>query len=299
MDISAKVKPWELLKKALPHSDVKNFSFNVPMEIVKGRVMQKGQRPIRGVASTPHQDLQKEDVIQKGLDTTYFVRHGYYNDDHQKGHKHKVGQPTLAVVKSTEDRYGNKTTGLWTEGFLWKKGLHNGADAIVELAKSLEVSGADRQMGFSIEGKVLQRDGSQIIKAWVQDIAITSSPINTYTWMELIDDFRKSIWCSDKQVQDLKKSISSPQYFAKSDLIEGDHWSSNEEAEEEKKLKALVAASALVPQSLEQDLKIPTAGLEKSVSASLKAAYCVARSRGWSATKSRQIALATIMQSIL
>lgn len=308
-----RIKPWELLHKALPHSQLSDFRFNVPMEIVKSRTIKEGQRPIRGVASTPHKDLQNEEVIQKGLELSYFLKHGYYNDDHQKGHQHKVGQPTVAMIKSCKDRYDKGTTGLWTEGFLWKKGLHAGADAIWELAQAMGGSNSDRQMGFSIEGKVLQRDGQRIIKAWVQDIAITASPINTYSWLELVNDLGKSVWANERDVRDLQKSVSSMDSFVKSMLLDASGWEgiSKSEREGEEQLKAMAAASnPLVPQSLENHMKVtqysaggcPPADKdedETDVSKALQVCYYHARTRGWSPTQARALALASVTRTIL
>jgi hypothetical protein len=308
-----RVRPWDLLCKALPGSSLDQIYFNIPLEMIKGRNVPQGCRPLRGVASTPHKDLQSEDVVQKGLDTKYFLRYGYYNDDHQKGHKHKVGQPTLAVVKATEDRFGHKTTGLWTEGFLWKAGLHEGADAIYELAKALAGSGADRSVGFSIEGKVLQRDGNRIIKAWIQDIAITASPINTYTWLEVVDKLNKSVWANERDVHDLRRSVGDMDLYKSSSLLDDDGWEElRKEEEVDNELKALAAASnPLAPQSLDDNMKITTyrsGGCatkkrdrddDNEVSKALRMSYQIARSRGWSPTHARALAIASVTKAIL
>lgn len=310
-----RMRPWQLLRKALPDSEVVDFGFHIPMELVeeriyKGRVLKDGQRPIKGVASTPHKDLQSEFVVQKGLNTRYFLKHGYYNDDHQKGHKHKVGQPLMAEVKSTKDRYGKSTIGLYNEGFLWRAGFHEGADAICELYKAQRASDADRKMGFSIEGKVLQRDGNRILKAWVQDIAITASPINTYTWMDLVDDLGKSVWGNTRDLNDLRRSIESPDLYKSSSLLDADDWEELQKEEDgEEELKAMAAASnPLVPQSLEGNLKIttyeaggcgPAKKKQSEVSKALRFSYLEARSRGWAPGQARQIALASVTRAVL
>jgi hypothetical protein len=49
-----------------------------------------------------------------------------------------------------------------------------------ELAKAMKKSGAPRSLGFSIEGKVLERDGgNRIVRAKVRNVAITNAPVNT------------------------------------------------------------------------------------------------------------------------
>lgn len=201
------ITPWEMLHKALPDSSLADFELGMPL-MTKGKDDVSGRRFVQGVASTPDKDLQNEYVIQKGLDLRYFLKHGYYNDDHKPGFENKVGQPTEAEIKRVTDSHGKSLLGLWTRGYLWVKGFHDGADHIWSLAKALEASGSDRQLGFSIQGKVLTREGSRILKAWIQDIAITPSPVNTATWMELVNDMDKSLWASAKDVEDVKKGLS-------------------------------------------------------------------------------------------
>jgi len=165
------------------------FDFWLPMEIEKAEkdAKEKGRREIKGIASTIDNDLQNEVVEQRGIDTTYFLKYGYYNNDHKPGFENKVGQPTACAVQKD---------GLWTKGFLWKQ--HKIADAIWELANALEASQSDRRLGFSIQGKVLRRAGRRILKCWLQDIAITTAPINTHTWLDVAKSLLaipEEMWC--------------------------------------------------------------------------------------------------------
>lgn len=200
--------PWDFLQKALPDTRLKRFEFEVPA-LTKG-ADQVGRRFIEGVASTPAKDLQNETVVQKGMDLRYFLKHGYFNNDHKPGFKNKVGEPTHAEIKRIKDHSGKSVLCLWVEGYLWPKGAHQVADDIWELARALKASGSDRSLGFSIQGKVLERDGQKILKAWIQDVAITPSPVNTRTWMDLVTDINKS-WDSYEEYQhacvDMCKSI--------------------------------------------------------------------------------------------
>lgn len=155
-----------------------DFSFWLPMEIIKAdpKDKKKGKRRlIQGIASTPDEDLQKEIVEARGIDFSYFLKYGYYNNDHKPGFENKVGQPMECRVTSK---------GLWTKGFLFDN--HRIADSIWELANALEASQADRKLGFSIQGKVTRRAGRKILKCWIQDIAITAAPINTNTWIDVV-----------------------------------------------------------------------------------------------------------------
>lgn len=134
-----------------------------------------GKRWIEGIASTEDMDLQDEIVKQHGIDFSYFLKHGFFNNDHKPGFENKVGQPTECRVTAK---------GLYVKGFLFQN--HKEADSIWELILALEASGSNRKVGFSIQGKVLRRTGKTIIKCWIQDIAITAAPINTNTWLEVV-----------------------------------------------------------------------------------------------------------------
>ena len=169
------------------------FQFWVPLSISKSRDEGPDQEPrrwIEGIASTEDQDLQDEIVKKVGIDFSYFLKYGYYNNDHKPGFENKVGQPTEARVEGR---------GLWTKGFLFKN--HKVADAIWELANSLESSQSKRKLGFSIQGKVLRRAGKTILKCWIQDIAITAAPINTNTWLDVVKSLNSmptDVWGTDE-----------------------------------------------------------------------------------------------------
>jgi hypothetical protein len=170
------------------------FGFWVPIDLCKSENEQaardgKGsRRMIQGIASTGDKDLQEENVDQPGIDFSYFLEYGYYNNDHKPGFENKVGEPIEAKI--TKD-------GFWTKGFLYEN--HKVSDAIWELAHALESSGATRKLGFSIQGKVLRRAGKRIIKCWVQDVAITAAPINTNTWLDVVKSINAvptDMWCA-------------------------------------------------------------------------------------------------------
>lgn len=213
--------------------DQDTFSCFIPakMVIVKGGEKgadKTGKRWIQGVASTDGRDLQGEIVQQTGIDFSHFLKEGYFNDDHKPGPDAKIGQPTEAKLTKN---------GLWVKGFLFKD--KKKADEYWELMNSLEVSQSDRKVGFSIQGKVIRRAGNQIEKCWIQDIAITTQPVNTATWAEIAKSLNAQKW-------DLAK----------------DKETENKEAAE----KAMTAAgSPLVPASLE--------GKEKNVTVAKSLTY--------------------------
>ena len=289
------MKPWDYLSKAIPNSEICDFTFGV--DLVSKSTDDIGRRYIEGVASTPARDLQNETVVQKGMDLKYFLKHGYFNDDHKPGFENKVGQPTAAEIKSVIDSTGQKVTGLFVKGYLWKEGFHNGADSIWELSKALEASESNRCLGFSIQGKVLQREGNNILKAWIQDIAITPSPVNTRTWMKICQQIDKS-WSTADLMEDTYKSLS-PDHMDRMLYEVGEP--------QEYAFKTLTAAAAsqtVVPESLASG-KRPYSNVDSGtedddeVEKSLAFAFQYWRDRGLDTTTAQRYALTAVARALL
>lgn len=156
-------------------NDFKVF-VEVEPELVKSG--HEDKRIIRGYASTPTADRQGESLVQKGLDITDFVKSGWLNYDHDN--TIILGYPTDAT--RIDER------GLWVEGELLK-GVPM-ADQLWDLALSLQKSGAPRRLGFSVEGKVLERQGDTVVKAKIYNCALTPNPVNTEaTWEAIVKSF--------------------------------------------------------------------------------------------------------------
>lgn len=156
-------------------------------------------RWIEGLASTEDVDLQNESVDQKGIDFSYVIDEGYFNDDHKPGPGHKLGEPTEIDVKTAEHPItGKKQYGLFVKGFLYNNKV--ASDEYWELLKAQETTpGSKRRVGFSIQGKVKKRFGHKVLSCWVQDIALTTAPINTNTWSRIVKSFMvKSITCNHR-----------------------------------------------------------------------------------------------------
>lgn len=153
-------------------------------------------RPIGGYCSTENLDRQDEVVVAKGLDFSEFVAFGYFNDNHKQDTASILGYPKLAKLEKNR---------WWTEGNLLVG--YPPADRVWELAKSLRKSRAPRRLGFSIEGKVLQRDGgNRIVRAKVRNVAITNCPVNTdCTW----DIISKAFAPADVVVRAAEKALSA------------------------------------------------------------------------------------------
>lgn len=154
------------------------FRFHLDADVYKSDNSAEEKRIIRGYASNNHSDRQNESLVQKGLDIEDFVNHGYFNYDHDNSIILGYPYPTCKVDDN----------GFWVEGELLK-GIPV-ADRIWELAKALKKSDAPRKIGFSVEGKVLSREGNKICKAKIYNVAITTNPVNpTCTWDAVVKSF--------------------------------------------------------------------------------------------------------------
>jgi len=207
-------------------NDENTFTFWLPCQVLskggkdgKPKVDAKGRRWIQGIASTSARDLQGEVVDQAGLDFSYFLKRGYFNWDHKPGEDNRVGEPTEAKITKN---------GLWVKGYLYPAGLKKTADDIWEHMHAVQAAGSNRKMGFSIQGKVQRREGSTIKKCWIQEVAVTSCPVNTTTWAEIA------------------KSLSAQGW---------DPSQSHEDDDEEKALTVGAGGNPLVPESLDSDVK--------------------------------------------
>lgn len=154
-----------------------NFRLCIPMELKKSEQTDDGEEMrIMGYASTCDKDRQGDSILQKGLDISDFVNHGWFNHDHDN--KIILGYPDKE--KTRIDRHG-----FWVEGTLLKSVPL--AKSIFDISRELIKSNAPRRYGFSVEGKTLQRDTlGKIIKAKVYNVAITPNPVNTFTSMDVL-----------------------------------------------------------------------------------------------------------------
>ena len=157
-----------------------NFNFFLPLDIVKSTTSPTEEWRIGGYASTSSEDRQGDEIVQKGLDISNFVNHGWFNFDHQS-------DIILGYPDKTKCHLDKK--GFYVEGTLLK-GISQ-AKNIWETAIALQKSGSERRLGFSVEGKILKRNElGKIVKAAVYNVAITPNPVNTdCTWDALVKSF--------------------------------------------------------------------------------------------------------------
>lgn len=168
-----------------------NFTIDFPAEVFAKS--EGSKRCVKGFASTEVLDQQSETVLQKGLDFSYLRDHGFINYDHQRvviaGAEVPIiiGHPTLVEMRPG---------GLWCEGELLTGDPMASeqirlANEMWQLGQSLQKSGT-RRLAYSAEGKVLERRGKKVVRAKVENAALTHKPVNTSCSVEL---FAKSLCC--------------------------------------------------------------------------------------------------------
>jgi len=144
----------------------------------------------RGTFTIEGTDREGEDLKQEGLDWSYFDKYGYFNYQHQDGFDNIVGVPipgTLTPVTLPDGRRATRGDGWLLLGTPKGKEVYT-------LAKSLalaQASGVDtgRQIGFSIEGKALERDPNDpkiVTKARVYKVSVVLFPMQSDSRLELI-----------------------------------------------------------------------------------------------------------------
>ncbi len=224
-----------------------DFSCWVPAQAVlakggaKDGADKTGKRWIQGIASTGTRDLQGEVVDQDGIDFSYFMKHGFFNNDHKPGFENKVGQPTECKLT------GN---GLYVKGFLFEE--NKVANDIWGMMKTLDASGANRKVGFSIQGKVKKRSGTDINECWIQDIAITPAPVNHTTWCEMAKSLSAQKW-------DLSKGSEveqfNPAQVGNAELIEEEQEVKDKQDTTVNKTLSVQGGHAVVPESMDDVIK--------------------------------------------
>ena len=143
---------------------------------------------IGGICTTDKLDKQEERVLQDGLDFSPFLAEGWYNDNHGQRTIDVVGYPTDAKYVNKGDPLptGRRAdrSGWWTEGYLVNT---EEGRRLFGLAQSLSKS--PRKLGFSIEGKVIERhkrNRNVVTRAMVRNVAVTHCPVNTDTEMHVL-----------------------------------------------------------------------------------------------------------------
>lgn len=159
------------------------FGFFVPAELVKGKDSEgKEVMQIAGVASTTDRDTDDEILLPQGFDLSYFTSSGFINWHHRQKDKPSaiIGEPATAKVQK-----GGKE--LYVLANLYDTPL---AREVYDLGVVLKTqSKTGRKLGFSIEGKVIERDPNDpkiVTKAAITGCAITYQPKNGTSFAEVV-----------------------------------------------------------------------------------------------------------------
>ena len=161
------------------------YNIYVPIDIQssieKSNEDSEGDWYVRGYATTPDLDLQNDIIDPRGIDISYFVKNGWVNAEHNHDTDHIVGVPT-------ENCFVNLDQGLFVEAKLFKD--NKNAQEMWALAESIQKSGVNRSLGFSIEGAVKSRSSSDnrvIEGVIISNVALTTHPANpNATWETLV-----------------------------------------------------------------------------------------------------------------
>jgi len=187
------------------------FQFEVPVSFFEKAGAPKGKRwRIGGIVSTDRQDKQKETILQRSLDFSEAVSAGWFNNNHGKKLTDVLGYPENVDYFRKGQTLPDGTTatrdGHWAEGYLLET---TDAKKVWEMGKALQ--GTPRRLGFSVEGKILQRTGPKkktIAKAMVRNIAITHCPVNPDTKLELLSKSLESVESGELEVESLDKALA-------------------------------------------------------------------------------------------
>lgn len=158
------------------------FKFFIPATIEKATDDKgKSVMKVKGISSTSDEDSDGETLEPIGFDVEPLLKSGFINYNHQTKNSPKaiIGQPTVAKVIK-----GNQ---LYIEGFLYPNSSL--AREVYDQIGVIGTDSVDRQMGWSIEGIPIERDPNnknRITKAQITGVAITASPKNGKTFIEIM-----------------------------------------------------------------------------------------------------------------
>lgn len=184
-----------------------NFEFWCELNQVEKAVDEKTGEEIMllgGIASTADEDSDGEFLDPKGFDIKPLLKSGLVNWHHQAKTNPGtiVGEPTKAEIRKE---------GLYIETQLYPHSQV--ACDIWELAKTLAKDSKTRRLGYSIEGRVVQRksddptnpDYKKIVKAVITGVAITHQPKNPKTFANIIKGEIDDDLDNKEETEDIKE----------------------------------------------------------------------------------------------
>lgn len=192
---------------------VPDFNFWFPAEIEKagGNVsddlekIDKDNMFLKGIASDESWDADNQSLKSEGLELDYLMSRGFVNWHHQSKEIPSaiIGEPVEAKILT------NPKPALFIKAKLYN--TQTAVDAY-KLARILEKQSATRRLGWSIEGKILERNGNIINKAKLTGVALTPSPKNANTFADVCKAFYSE--------QATEKLLSQSQFNGSKIIIE-------------------------------------------------------------------------------
>lgn len=155
----------------------KPFNAFVPVDTVEKSGDDDNTYLVKGYASTGKVDLQQEQIDPRGIDASYLVSDGWIDYEHDTDQV--IGVPT------TNTHVDSK--GLFLEAKLFKNMPQ--VQDIIKLYHNIKDNHLSRNLGFSIEGNVIERDeddDSIIRQVQITGVAVTKNPANTDATWELV-----------------------------------------------------------------------------------------------------------------
>ncbi len=144
-------------------------------------------RLIYGVASTPDKDIQRQRVIQEGINFQPLLDGGFFNWNHFERPGDLLGEPLDAkLVKDKNGELGLEVVGLLYEGV-------KDADDLWNLMQAMEKPYVKRRIGWSVQGGTNELKGDDIVRCTVDQLAITHEPVNPFTWAKLYKSLTKTM----------------------------------------------------------------------------------------------------------
>lgn len=244
-----------------------NFNFWCPVEISKAIDQETGEELmlLGGIASTADEDSDGEFLDPKGFDIKPLIESGMVNWHHQAKTCPAtiVGEPLKAEIKKE---------GLYIETKLYPSSQV--ARDIWELAKTLDKDSSTRRLGYSIEGKVLERksenrnspDYKKITKAIITGVAITHQPKNPKTFANIIKGEIGDDFVEEETKETTKFSKEEEKYYEETGIkeksLDTDSGRPLIKEDVDKKLKVTTFGKSNVMERLFQD--IPGISIEKA-----------------------------------
>jgi len=185
------------------------FSQFMPInfDLIKSDKNDDGRIYIKGIISTETIDAQGEILKQDGLDFSYFLKRGYINSEHKQGAENMLGAPT----KVSQCMYKGKPA-HYMEGYLFSD-MPKVQD-IISVCNAMKKAKSDRGLGFSVEGKVEERDKKNptiITKAKILNVSLVAAPANPDSMLELLKSMEAQME-KDMSINSVMQSMYADSY---------------------------------------------------------------------------------------